>query len=159
MLLCKTGHGLPREAKKISTETWTDVAIEMWKGMNCHHSSLIIYLINLNKTMKGYSWDRLKFFRSTNVRAYVGTTRFWPSKYTSLNQWYHSCYDLAGLVFFDWLKQLLEDARNFVVPSYACKQKVLKELKCFVRASKVTIKGPKIHIIHIFSSRHGSRRK
>ena len=34
MLLCKTGHGLPREAKKISTETWTDVAIEMWKGMN-----------------------------------------------------------------------------------------------------------------------------
>ena len=33
MLLCKTGHGLPREAKKISTETWTDVAIEMWKGM------------------------------------------------------------------------------------------------------------------------------
>ena len=44
MLLCKTGHGLPREAKKISTETWTDVAIEMWKGMNCHHSSLLIYL-------------------------------------------------------------------------------------------------------------------
>ena len=39
MLLCKTGHGLPREAKKISTETWTDVAIEMWKGMNCHHLS------------------------------------------------------------------------------------------------------------------------
>lgn len=43
MLLCKTGHGLPREAKKISTETWTDVAIEMWKGMDLDENNNVSF--------------------------------------------------------------------------------------------------------------------